>query len=162
MLNKSSFVIASLDPGLAIIGWSLIRSYRGQLDLLGFGTITTPAGQKLGKRLASIHKEVSYLLRGDRISYVAAETPFLHNTNQNQNLVKEAMGVIRLAAYQQGYDLLELTPSRVKLLVSGSGNANKEEMQVAVSKYFGLKQIIQPDDANDAVAIGLAAIWNER
>ena len=49
-----------------------------------------------------------------------------------------------------------ITPSRVKLLVTGSGKADKHEVEAAVRKITGYTGPFATDDESDAVAIGLA------
>jgi crossover junction endodeoxyribonuclease RuvC len=52
--------------------------------------------------------------------------------------------------------MLGPSPSKVKLIVAGSGKADKDEVEAAVRKWTGYKGEFAKDDESDAVAIGLA------
>ena len=55
-------VILGIDPGLAIVGWGLIESHRGQLRPLAYGAITTPAHTPIESRLSIIREDLSALI----------------------------------------------------------------------------------------------------
>lgn len=52
------------------------------------------------------------------------------------------------------------TPSRVKLLVAGSGKADKPDVADAVRRYTGYEGVFDNDDCSDAAAIALAYLLN--
>lgn len=53
------------------------------------------------------------------------------------------------------------SPSKVKLIVAGSGKAEKHEVEKAVRKWTGYTGEFAKDDESDAVAIGLAYLIEE-
>lgn len=57
--------------------------------------------------------------------------------------------------------MLGPTASKVKLIVAGSGKAEKEEVAEAVRKWTGYDGEFAVDDESDAAAIGLAYLINE-
>jgi crossover junction endodeoxyribonuclease RuvC len=70
-----------------------------------------------------------------------------------------ARGVICLAAAQTGIELHHYLPNRVKSMLTGSGHAGKEQMQLAVQRELRLKTRPEPADAADALAIALADFY---
>ncbi len=72
--------------------------------------------------------------------------------------VAEVRGVILLAAAEQGVQIVEYTPNQIKLAVSGSGRAKKDQVQDMVRRLLRLETVPRPDDAADGLAIALCHI----
>jgi crossover junction endodeoxyribonuclease RuvC len=74
----------------------------------------------------------------------------------------QARGVILLAAAQAGCAISEYNPRTVKATLTGSGTAEKRQMQRRVSKTLGLPDLLRPDDVADAAAIALCHLRTGR
>ena len=55
--------ILGIDPGYATTGFGVLQAGQGQLHLLNYGTITTPAGLTLSRRLVMLYDDTMELLR---------------------------------------------------------------------------------------------------
>ncbi len=76
--------------------------------------------------------------------------------------VSEARGVIFLAAQQKNIPVIEYTPKQVKQAITGSGRADKKQMQEMIKRLLGLDEIPKPDDAADGLSIALCHLnFNE-
>jgi len=64
-------------------------------------------------------------------------------------------GVILLACAQAGKQISLYEPKRVKLLICGTGTADKKQVQRMVQLTLRLQEPPQPDDTADAIAIGI-------
>lgn len=69
--------------------------------------------------------------------------------------VSEAKGVILLAAARNEIPVFEYTPNQVKLAVTGSGKADKKQIQMMITRLLRLSDIPTPDDAADGLALAL-------
>jgi crossover junction endodeoxyribonuclease RuvC len=49
-------IILGIDPGMATMGYGVIRSEKSRIEMIDFGAITTPSSQPIPMRLASIFK----------------------------------------------------------------------------------------------------------
>ena len=56
-------IILGIDPGLAIVGWGVIEYSGSRFRVLGFGSVTTPAGAKTEQRLSEIYDGISELIK---------------------------------------------------------------------------------------------------
>ena len=147
--------ILGIDPGYATIGFGLIGAERGQVNMLTYGAITTPAGLPLSRRLHQIGTDMAELIRQTKPDVIAIEELFF-NTNLTTGIaVAHARGVLLYAAEDAGIPLYEYTPGQVKLAVTGYGKAEKHQVMDMTKRLLKLKAVPRPDDAADALAIAL-------
>ena len=126
------------------------------LNLLDFGIIQTPAKQDIGLRLCTIYEDLNFLLEQIKPDLVAIEKLFFYRMG-NTIAVAQARGVVILVLAQHKLPIIEFTPAQVKQALTGYGNADKKEVQIAVARELNLATIPRPDDAADAIALSLAA-----
>jgi crossover junction endodeoxyribonuclease RuvC len=74
----------------------------------------------------------------------------------------QARGVILLAAARAGVAVAEFPPATVKKSVVGTGTAAKEQVGFMVQRLLNLREIPEPDDAADGVAIALTYLLTKR
>lgn len=155
--------ILGLDPGLATLGFGVIAcqnssSYRSpkQVEVLDFGVVRTPAGEEMGQRLMTLHDDLHTLLNHWKPDLVAIEKLFFYRMG-NTILVAQARGVLLLVLAQHHVPFVEFTPAQIKQALTGYGNADKHEVQKAVTRELNLEHIPQPDDAADGLAVALTA-----
>lgn len=151
----SSSIILGIDPGTATTGWGVIKAEGSRLLPVAFGCILTPAKQPQPERLATIHAELTALLKRYRPAAVGVEKLFFYNNVTTALTVGEARGAVLLAIQQAGLPLRECTPLQVKQAVSAYGKADKKQVQKMVAMILGLKEIPKPDDAADALAVAI-------
>lgn len=147
--------ILGIDPGYATIGFGLVEAVRGQVNMVTYGAITTPAGQPLSRRLLQIDTDMSELIAKLKPDAIAVEELFF-NTNITTGIaVAHGRGVLLCAAERSGVPLYEYTPSQVKLAVTGYGKAEKQQVMDMTRRLLKLNAVPKPDDAADALAIAL-------
>ena len=147
--------ILGIDPGYATIGFGLVEAERGQLHMVTYGAITTPAGLPLSKRLYQIDRDMDALIGQLKPDAIVIEELFF-NTNITTGIaVAHGRGVLLCAAERCGIPLFEYTPSQVKLAVTGYGKAEKHQVMDMTKRLLKLNGIPRPDDAADALAIAI-------
>jgi len=147
--------IIGIDPGLATTGWGVIRYTKGQIVLVDYGVIATPAGTPLGKRLATIAEQLTGLIKKYHPTRLAVEELFFAKNVTTALTVGQARGVIVLVAEQHGLPISEFTPLEVKQATTSFGRADKQQVQKMVQAILHLDSLPQPDDAADALAIAI-------
>jgi crossover junction endodeoxyribonuclease RuvC len=148
-------IILGIDPGVATIGFGLIRAERGQNELLQYGVITTPAGQPLAHRLLQISQDMDQLLDTFQPDELAIEELFFSTNITTGIAVAHGRGVLLLSAEKHGIPIYEYTPIQVKQAVAGYGKATKKQVMLMTQKLLKMDQIPRPDDAADALAIAI-------
>ena len=147
--------ILCIDPGLAIVGWAVIDSDRGNLYPVAYGAITTPAHTDVESRLLTIKTDLETIIDKYHPDEMAIEELFF-NTNITTGItVAEARGVILCTAHAKGVKISEYTPLQVKQAVVGYGKAEKHQVIAMVTSILKLKKAPKPDDTADAVAIAI-------
>jgi len=149
-------VILGIDPGYGIIGYGVIeKDARGKCKMLAYGAIKTPTDETFPVRLCMIDEAMQKLIHKYKPDAVAVEELFF-NTNITTGIkVAEARGVIIVAAAKECAGLFEYTPSQIKLAITGTGKAEKQQVQYMTKMMLGLDSIPKPDDAADALAVAL-------
>ena len=147
--------ILGIDPGYDTIGFGVVDTDRGQVHMVTYGAITTPAGIPLSRRLYQISTDMEDLIAQVKPDVIAVEELFF-NTNITTGIaVAHGRGVILCAAEKCGIPLYEYTPSQVKLAVTGYGKAEKRQVMDMTRRLLHLKSVPRPDDAADALALAL-------
>jgi len=151
-------IVIGIDPGLAIVGFGVISKKKGTITPISYGCIRTSSEKKTPQRLAQIYSEVNSLIEKYDPQVIAVEKLFFNTNVTTAMSVSEARGVIFLAAAQKNIDVCEYTPSQVKQAITGSGCADKKQMQEMIKRLLNLDEIPQPDDAADGLSIALCHI----
>jgi len=146
-----------IDPGLRITGFSVLELRDGAIEprLLEAGVVRIAQGKSLAHRVAELHSEISGIMDEAKADVLAIEALYSHyKVPRTAILMAHARGVIVLAAQQHSMDVVDLPPNEVKKAVTGYGHASKLQMQQAVQSQFNLKELPEPADMADAIAIG--------
>lgn len=148
-------IILGIDPGIAIVGWGVLRYDGRKFTPLAYGSIQTKAGEKTEERLLQIHEALGKILDKYHPDAMCVEELFW-NTNQKTGIiVSEARGVILMTAHQRGVPIAEYTPLQVKQSIVGYGRADKNQVITMVTTFLGLREPPKPDDTADALAIAI-------
>ena len=147
--------ILGIDPGYATTGFGILEAGRGSVQLLNYGTITTPTTLTFPERLVMLYDDMLQLIETVKPDAVAVEELFWgHNVTTGIG-VSHGRGVILLAICKSGAPLFEYTPNQVKQAVVGYGGADKHQVMEMTRRILKMEAVARPDDAADAIAIAL-------
>ena len=148
-------IILGIDPGVATVGFGIVKVNNGEIKPRRYGVISTPAKTRFALRLMQINRDVSELIETFKPGAIAVEELFF-NTNQKTALtVAQGRAAVILAGEQHGIPMYEYTPLQVKKAVTGYGRAEKKQVMEMVKNLLSLETIPKPDDAADALAIAI-------
>ena len=157
--DSRSTCVIGIDPGLTRCGFAVLRSVgTATPQVVSIGVITTKPTTPLPQRLAEIDRELRGLFDEFVPDAVAVEQVFFQNNANTVMGVAQASGLALALAAERGCDVVQYTPSQVKMAVAGSGSAEKMQVQTMVQKRLGLATIPKPADAADAAALALCYI----
>ena len=156
-LNKSKIIIG-IDPGIADTGFGVIKKETGnKLSCIDYGSIKTPASAELADRLCEINSKLDKIIKKYKPDLISVEQLFFCKNVKTALIVGQARGVIIFTAKKNKIKIVEFTPLQVKQAVTAYGQAEKKQVQKMVKLLLGLKEIPEPDDAADALAIAICA-----
>lgn len=157
-------IIFGVDPGTATTGYGIIKmsGVNGQtkLEILDYDCISTSKDQEMPLRLYSIQKQLNKLLKQHKPDCVIVEQLFFGINSRTAMTVGQARGVVLSTAASYRIPVFEYQGLHVKLTLTGSGKADKKQIQKSVMKYLGKRKLVKPtngyiDDAADALAVAI-------
>jgi len=150
--------VLGIDPGLQITGYGLVELSDGAIEprLVEAGVLRFRAKTSIESRLAQLHDDLAALIAELSPHRVAVEKLYAHYRHpRTAILMGHARGVILLVAQQRDLSVEHLPSTEVKKAVTGYGHASKEQMQRSIQAQCRLKELPQPPDVADAIAIAL-------
>jgi crossover junction endodeoxyribonuclease RuvC len=150
-------LILGLDPGVAIMGYGLVKDSSDGAEVLAYGALSTSPDVPIPQRLKELYYGLSLLIERHQPQEVAIEL-FIARNLRTALAVGQARGIALLAAANNNLPIYDYTPLQVKQQVCGYGRGDKRQIQKMVQIQLGLSSVPQPDDAADALAIALCHI----
>ncbi|MDX9871005.1 MAG: crossover junction endodeoxyribonuclease RuvC [Clostridia bacterium] len=148
-------IILGIDPGTAITGYGVVEHQGNKFKMIEYGVVQSTNDLSLAERLHAIFTGINKIIETYRPDHIAIEELFFNKNAKTALAVGHARGVIVLAASLKGLPVYEYTPLQVKQAVVGYGRAEKQQVQYMVKAIMNLTEIPRPDDAADALAIGI-------
>ncbi len=167
-------LIIGIDPGTATTGYGVIRipedimgrEFDYGIELVAFGNIYTPKEKLMEERLLMIHNQLNDIMEQFKPEQMVIEMLFFGANTRTAITVGQARGVMLLSAAKFGIPVNDYTGPQIKLMVAGSGRADKNQVHEAILKWLGREgrklQLTKKgghlDDATDAVAIAICHV----
>ena len=148
-------IVLGIDPGVATVGFGLVASERNKLSLITYGTIRTPAGLPLPRRLLLISEDLNKLFDKFSPDHVAVEELFFSKNVTTGLAVAHGRGVILMTLARRDVPVFSYKPMQVKQGVVGYGGADKQQVMALVRMLLAMDKDPRPDDAADALAVAV-------
>ncbi len=123
--RKESKIILGIDPGTNILGFGIIKLKNKKITLIDLNVLLLNKIQDHDIRLKMIFEKISYLIDHFNVDEVAIEAPFFGKNIQSMLKLGRAQGVAIIASIKKEKKIFEYAPKKIKLAVTGSGNASK-------------------------------------
>jgi crossover junction endodeoxyribonuclease RuvC len=147
-------LILGIDPGLHLTGYGLVTLLRGKLLLKEAGVLRMRVKGDLATRLKELDEHVSELIAECAPDRMAVEQLYAHYKHpRTAILMGHARGVILLAAARREIPVTNLASTMVKKSITGNGHAKKAQIQRTITSLCNLKEVPEPPDVADAIAI---------
>lgn len=147
-------IILGLDPGIGRTGFGVLDTTTPSL-FVRCGCLTTPPGQSLADRLHLLGQDLTRLIQDTKPAQAVVEEIFFGKNAKTAISTAQARGALLYVLRQHHISVTALTPLQIKSRLTGYGQADKQQMQAAITRRLNLVSQPQPDDAADALAAAL-------
>ena len=160
--------ILGVDPGLRFTGYGVIsvELKKGSFPLIQLveaGVIRTHQNIGIAERLRRLYRSLSDVIQETKPDILAIEKLYAHYKHPaTAILMGHARGVVCLLAGTNDLTLVNIASTHVKKAVSGHGHAGKAQIQRMIQHLLGLKQLPEPPDVADALAVAIACAHQTR
>ncbi len=137
------------------MGYGVIRQAGQALQALQYGVIRLHRYATHALKLQKIFDRTQQLVDDFKPDEVALEAPFYGNNVQSMLKLGRAQGVAMAAALSRQVPIAEYAPRKVKLAVTGQGQASKEQVAHMLVSLLQLPQMPDLLDASDALAVAV-------
>jgi crossover junction endodeoxyribonuclease RuvC len=148
-------LILGLDPSLSCTGWGVVRTEGARLSHVANGQVPTDAKAPMAERLAALQAGIARVIAEHRPDRAAAEEVFANKNPQSTLKLAQARGAVLAACGHRGLAVAEHAPSMVKKAVTGTGGADKRQVQAMLKVLLPGAALAGPDAA-DALAVAIA------
>ena len=150
-----------IDPGTNVMGYGML-GIRGKTPVpIVMGVIKLNAMESHYKRLHRIFERVQGLVEQYLPDELAIEAPFFGKNVQSMLKLGRAQGVAMAAALSRDIPIAEYAPLKIKMAVTGNGQASKEQVANMLKHILAIPDEKMPAllDATDALAAALTHFY---
>ena len=150
-------IIIGFDTSLRSTGIGVVQVMGSVRKALHYAPVRIPQTRPMSQALQLLDAEVTRILDTFHPTEAALETVFYAKNARTAMILCHARGVVVMNCAKRGIPVYEYSPSEIKRAVTGTGSAEKPQVQAMVSRILALPPPIQ-NDAADALAIALTHI----
>ena len=147
-------IILGIDPGTNIMGYGLIKVAGNKAEMLAMGVIDLRKFPDPYLKLGHIFERVTGIIDSYLPDEMAIEAPFFGKNVQSMLKLGRAQGTAIAAAIHHGIPIHEYAPLKIKMAITGQGQASKEQVSEMLKRLLNLTSSEMPRfmDATDALA----------
>lgn len=150
---KTEKIILGIDPGTNVMGYGVIRVEGNKVQLVVTGVIDMRKESDPYLRLGKIFERVTGIIAEYLPDEMAIEAPFFGKNVQSMLKLGRAQGVAIAAAIQRDVPIHEYAPLKIKMAITGQGQASKEQVAGMLQRLLHIREEDMPRfmDATDAL-----------
>ena len=147
-------IILGIDPGTNVMGYGILRVVGNKASMVCMGVIDMRKMSDPYLRLGKIFERVTGIIDEYLPDEMAIEAPFFGKNVQSMLKLGRAQGVAIAAAIHHDVPIHEYAPLKIKMAITGQGQASKEQVADMMKRLLNIKDEDMPKfaDATDALA----------
>ncbi len=147
-------IILGIDPGTTIMGYGLIGVNGNKVRLIAMGVLDLKKYGDHYLKLQRIFSRTLSLIDEFKPEVLAIEAPFFGKNVQSMLKLGRAQGVAMSAALYRNLPINEYAPLKIKMAITGSGAASKEQVADMLRRFLNIpaEQMLPQLDATDGLA----------
>jgi len=156
----SEKIILGIDPGTTIMGFGLIKVKNKQMSFIQMNELQLKKLDNHYIKLKYIFDRTLELIDTYNPDEIAIEAPFFGKNVQSMLKLGRAQGVAMAAGLSRQVPITEYLPKKIKMAITGNGNASKEQVAKMLQSLLGLKTLPKNLDATDGLAAAVCHFYN--
>lgn len=157
---SSEKIILGIDPGTTIMGFGLIKIKGKKMEFLQLNELHLKKYDDHYLKLKLIFERTVELIETYHPDEIAIEAPFFGKNVQSMLKLGRAQGVAMAAGLSREVPITEYSPKKIKMAITGNGNASKEQVAKMLQSLLGLKELPKNLDATDGLAAAVCHFYN--
>lgn len=158
MLNDK--IILGIDPGTTIMGFGLIKVKGKNMEFLQLNELQLKKYSDHFLKLKLIFERTIELIDNFKPDEIAIEAPFFGKNVQSMLKLGRAQGVAMAAGLSREIPITEYSPKKIKMAITGNGNASKEQVAKMLQSLLNLKELPKNLDSTDGLAAAVCHFYN--
>jgi len=154
-------IILGIDPGTSIMGFGLIKVIGKSMQFMQLNELDLKKYDDHYLKLKLIFERTIELIDTHHPDEIAIEAPFFGKNVQSMLKLGRAQGVAMAAGLSRQIPITEYSPKKIKMAITGNGNASKEQVAKMLQNLLTLKTLPKNLDATDGLAAAVCHFYNE-
>jgi len=159
-LKKIDKIILGIDPGTTIMGFGLIKVINKKMELIEMEELKLIKIKDHYVRLKLIFEKTIELIDKHKPDEISIEAPFFGKNVQSMLKLGRAQGVAMAAGLSRQIPVTEYSPKKIKMAITGNGNASKEQVAKMLQNLFSIKELPKNLDSTDGLAAAVCHFYN--
>ncbi len=153
-------IILGVDPGTTIMGFGIIKVNNKQMEFMQMNELLLQKYKDPYVKLKMIFERTIELIDTYHPDEMALEAPFFGVNVQSMLKLGRAQGVAMAAGLSRQIPVTEYAPKKIKMAITGNGNASKEQVAGMLKSLLNLTELPKNLDATDGLAAAVCHHFN--
>ena len=142
------------------MGFGLIKVVNKKMEFLQLNELLLQKYNDPYIKLKLIFERTVELIDTFHPDEIAIEAPFFGKNVQSMLKLGRAQGVAMAAGLSREVPITEYLPKKIKMAITGNGNASKEQVAKMLQSLLGLKELPKNLDSTDGLAAAVCHFYN--
>ncbi|MBT8284565.1 MAG: crossover junction endodeoxyribonuclease RuvC [Flavobacteriaceae bacterium] len=154
-------IIMGIDPGTTIMGFGIIRVVGTNMSFIQMNELLLKKYDDPFTKLKLIYDRTIELIDTYHPDEIAIEAPFYGKNVQSMLKLGRAQGVAMAAGLSRQIPITEYFPKKIKMAITGNGNASKEQVAKMLQQLLQLQSLPKNLDSTDGLAAAVCHFYNQ-
>lgn len=142
------------------MGFGLIKVVNKKMELMQLDELILKKYSDHYVKLKLIFERTIHLIETYHPDEIAIEAPFFGKNVQSMLKLGRAQGVAMAAGLSREVSITEYSPKKIKMAITGNGNASKEQVAKMLQSLLKIKNLPKNLDATDGLAAAVCHFYN--
>ena len=142
------------------MGFGIIEVTNKKMNLIELNELKLTKIKDHYLRLKLIFERTIELIETFKPDEIAIEAPFFGKNVQSMLKLGRAQGVAMAAGLSRQIPVTEYSPKKIKMAITGNGNASKEQVAKMLQTLLLIKELPKNLDSTDGLAAAVCHFYN--